>query len=82
MLYNLYMLDKAGITQFSLSVGGDDTFILVEACDLEKFNKVFKTCYSPVTSGTFGLGQCARFMQVLPDYTIDFLSRIGIHTGG
>lgn len=37
MLYNLFMLDRAGITKFSLSVGGDDTFILVERRDLEKF---------------------------------------------
>lgn len=37
MLYNLFMLHRAGITKFSLSVGGDDTFILIEKTDLDKF---------------------------------------------
>ncbi len=39
MLYNLYMLHCAGITQYSLSVGGDDTFILVEERDLPSFEE-------------------------------------------
>jgi len=56
MLYNLYMMEKAGITKYSLSVGGDDTFILLEKQDLDNFEAVFKLCYSPIPSGNYGLG--------------------------
>lgn len=50
------MFEKAGVTKFSLSVGGDDTFILVEQEDLSPFEKVFKECYAATTIGTYGLG--------------------------
>lgn len=42
MLYNLYMFEKAGIKKYSLSVGGDDTFIILEKEDLAKFEVIFK----------------------------------------
>jgi len=42
ILYNLFMFHLAGITKFSLSVGGDDTFILIEDKDLARFHEVFK----------------------------------------
>jgi len=50
------MFHIAGITYFSLSVGGDDTFILIEDKDLKAFHLAFKMCYSPIPEGIHGLG--------------------------
>jgi len=41
ILYNKFMLHYAKIDKFSLSVGGDDTFLLIEKEQRYAFEKVF-----------------------------------------
>jgi len=56
ILYNKFILHNAGITDFSLSVGGDDTFILIEHRDKDKLEKEFWKCYTKEMYGFHGLG--------------------------
>jgi hypothetical protein len=47
ILYIKFIMANAGITNYRLYVGGDDVFIILNKCDLARFQKEFWMNYSP-----------------------------------
>lgn len=79
--YMEYTLSLAGIgyNDYRLFVAGDDVFLLLERCHLAAFEKAFWRVYSNEETGVYGLGQCAKKLDILPKNCMEFLSINGYY---
>lgn len=75
-LYYQYLFDREGVTNYSMFVGGDDFFAIVNDKDLPSIRRGVAKLFSAKKYGIHGLGQCTRKINEL-GLNVDFLSKLG-----